>query len=93
LGSIEAQAARSCWLATEQRSFDSRGSSVLFRDWQRTHTQSSAKALASPRQQMDVRSCWKQGPQAAVRHTCATDDPDPCNARSPERALRPRVFS
>jgi hypothetical protein len=33
----------------------------LFRDWQRTTTQSSAKALLSRRQQMDVRSCWKAG--------------------------------
>jgi hypothetical protein len=29
----------------------------LFRDWQRTQTQSSVKALRSPRQQMDVRFC------------------------------------
>jgi len=29
----------------------------LFRDWQRTQTQSSAKALRSPRQQMDVWFC------------------------------------
>ena len=29
----------------------------LFRDWQRTQTQSSVKALTGPRQQMDVRFC------------------------------------
>jgi 2-dehydropantoate 2-reductase len=29
----------------------------LFRDWQRTQTQSSVTALRSPRQQMDVRFC------------------------------------
>jgi Kef-type K+ transport system membrane component KefB len=28
----------------------------------------------------------------AVRHWCARDDPDRWNARSPERALKPRVF-
>ena len=33
-----------------------------------------------------------QGPPA-VRHSCAADNPDPRNARSPERALRPRAFS
>ena len=31
--------------------------SELFRDWQRTQTQSSAMALRSLRQQMDVRFC------------------------------------
>ena len=33
-----------------------------------------------------------QGPPAE-RHLCAVKDPDPRNARPPERALRPRVFS
>ena len=33
----------------------------LFRDWQRTQTQSSATALRSLRQQMDVRSCVDAG--------------------------------
>jgi hypothetical protein len=47
----------------------------LFRDWQRTQTRSSATALRSLRQQMDVRSCWMQGPPA-VRHTCAGECPD-----------------
>jgi hypothetical protein len=36
----------------------------LFRDWQRTQTQSSATALTSPRQQMDVRFCFMQEPSA-----------------------------
>ena len=31
--------------------------SELFRDWQRTQTQSSVTAPGSPRQQMDVRFC------------------------------------
>jgi hypothetical protein len=31
--------------------------SELFRDWQRTQTQSSVTALRGPRQQMDVRFC------------------------------------
>src|SRR6266446_5178253 len=34
----------------------------LFRDWQRTHTQSSVKALRSPRLQMDVWFCRTQEP-------------------------------
>src|SRR5438132_7864103 len=34
----------------------------LFRDWQRTHTQSSVKALRSPRLQMDVWFCRAQEP-------------------------------
>src|SRR5260370_15602580 len=34
----------------------------LFRDWQRTHTQSSVKALRSPRLQMDVWFCPAQEP-------------------------------
>jgi len=41
----------------------------LFRDWQRTQTQSSVQTLRSLRQQMDVRSCGMQGPPAE-RHTC-----------------------
>jgi hypothetical protein len=36
---------------------NSAGPFELFRDWQRTHTQSSVTALRSPRQQMDVRFC------------------------------------
>ncbi len=36
----------------------------LFRDWQRTQTQSSVRTLRSLRQQMDVRSCGMQGPPA-----------------------------
>src|ERR1035438_7454315 len=47
----------------------------LFRDWQRTQTQSSAKAPRSPRQQMDVWFCGEQEPPAE-RHTCATANPD-----------------
>src|SRR5438270_1593003 len=34
----------------------------LFRDWQKTQTQSSVKALRSPRQQMDVWFCRAQEP-------------------------------
>ena len=34
----------------------------LFRDWQRTQTQSSVKALQGPRQQMDVWFCREQEP-------------------------------
>ena len=34
----------------------------LFRDWQRTQTQSSEKALWGRRQQMDVRFCERQEP-------------------------------
>ena len=37
--------------------------SELFRDWQRTQTQSSATALRSPRQQMDVRFCKSRNHQ------------------------------
>src|ERR1019366_10276118 len=47
----------------------------LFRDWQRTQTQSSATALRSPRQQMDVWFCGEQEPPAE-RLTCATANPD-----------------
>jgi hypothetical protein len=36
----------------------------LFRDWQRTQTQSSVRTLRSLRQQMDVWSCGMQGPPA-----------------------------
>lgn len=39
-----------------------------------------------------VRSCRKAG-ATAVRHSCAAVLPDQRCARSPERAIRPRVFS
>src|SRR5712672_3449586 len=41
---------------------NSRGSFGLFRDWQRTQTQSSVTALRSLRQQMDVWFCRAQEP-------------------------------
>ena len=40
---------------------------------------------------MDVRSCMGCG-DPAVRHSCATLNPDQSSARSRERAQRPRVF-
>ena len=48
---------------------------VLFRDWQRIQTQSSATAPRSLRQQMDVRFCRVQEP-TAERQTRAAIDPD-----------------
>jgi hypothetical protein len=51
----------------------------LFRDWQRTQTQSSVRTLRSPGQQMDVWFCLKQEPQAE-RHCCGTADPDQTNS-------------
>ena len=50
----------------------------LFRGWQRTQTQSSAKALRSLRQQMDVWFCWMQE-SSAERHCCVTADSDQIN--------------
>jgi hypothetical protein len=48
---------------------------VLFRDWQRTPTQSSVRTLRSLRLQMDVRFCTVQEPPAE-RHCCATEGSD-----------------
>jgi hypothetical protein len=42
---------------------NSKGSLGLFRDWQRTQTQSSVRALRSLRQQMDVRFCESRSHQ------------------------------
>ena len=50
----------------------------LFRDWQRTQTQSSVRTLRSLRPQMDVRFCSEQEPQAE-RQTCADADLDQTN--------------
>ena len=44
----------------------------LFRDWQRTQTQSSVKALRGPRQQIDVWFC-KAGTNAERRTWRAVD--------------------
>jgi hypothetical protein len=63
----------------------------LFRDWQRTQTQSSVTALRSSRLQMDARFCMGRTHQPE-RHRCARKDPIRPNARSPERARRPRAF-
>ena len=48
---------------------------VLFRDWQRTPTQSSVRTLRSLRPQMDVRFCKVQEPPAE-RHCCVTEGSD-----------------
>jgi hypothetical protein len=58
----------------------------LFRDWQRTQTQSSVRTLRSLRQQMDVRSCGMQGPPAErqllrVRKTLIDKRAETCNDR------------
>jgi hypothetical protein len=51
----------------------------LFRDWQRTQTQSSVRTFQSLRQQMDVRFCGEQEPPAE-RHCCAAADSDETNS-------------
>src|SRR5215469_6137198 len=53
----------------------------LFRDWQRTQTQSSVTALRSPRQPMDVRSCSDAG---IIRREALVRDPE---SRSTECTL------
>src|SRR5271163_2347286 len=64
----------------------------LFRDWQRTQTQSSATALRSPRQQMDVWFCigrnLRREAQIALEGILIRS-----NARSPKRARKTRGFS
>ena len=60
--------------------------SELFRDWQRTQTQSSVRALRSLRQQMDVRFCESRNHQprgTVLRYEDVLIRP---TARSPERA-------
>src|SRR5260370_1986751 len=47
---------------------NARGSFGLFRDWQRTQTQSSVRTLRSLRQQIDVRFCGEQEPPAERQH-------------------------
>jgi len=72
----------------------------LFRDWQRTQTQSSVRTLRSLRQQMDVRSCGMQGPPAErqllrVGRSWIDDAAaagQTWNARSPKRAREARAF-
>ena len=65
----------------------------LFRDWQRTQTQSSATALRSPRLQMDVWFCLEQEPKAE-RRCCVTADSDQHGSRALLSAPRnPVLFS
>lgn len=65
--------------------------SVVFRDWQRTQTQSSVTALRGPRQQMDVWFCREE--PTAERHHCADECLIRRKARSPERANGNSCFS
>ena len=48
----------------------------LFRDWQRTQTQSSVRTLRGLRQQMDVRSCRDAG-TTSREATTACGNPGP----------------
>ena len=90
---IGAQAARSRPLATGRRSNPPEAHYELFRDWQRSQTQSSVNAPTSSIPQMDVRSCREQGPPA-VRHSCAAVLPDPSQrALSRARHQTSCVFS
>jgi hypothetical protein len=63
----------------------SRGPDELFRDWQRTQTQSSVTALRARDSKWMSGPAGMQGPPAE-RQTCAVKNPDPSSARSPERA-------
>jgi hypothetical protein len=61
----------------------------LFRDWQRTQTQSSVTALRSPRQQMDV---WFCRVQPMPRGTpCVLNILEVMTCTSPERARDTRA--
>ena len=76
-----AQAARSRRLATERRRDQTPEALFeLFRDWQRTQTQSSVRTLRSLRQQMDVRSCRDAGTTSREAHM-RMEDPDPMQLR------------
>ena len=56
-GLHSAQAARSCSCRLSEGDQTPEAPFGLFRDWQRTQTQSSVTALKGPRQRMDVRFC------------------------------------
>jgi hypothetical protein len=58
----------------------------LFRDWQRTQTQSSARALRSLRQQMDVRFCESRNHQP--RGVLACGNPESLKMRALPSAPR-----
>ena len=64
----------------------------LFRDWQRTQTQSSVRALRGLRQQMDVRFCGEQEPPAE-RQGCVTEDPDQTKSALSQALLRNLALS
>src|SRR5580658_7716279 len=89
---MNAQAARSRRLPTGPRGTTPEAHYELFRDWQRTQTQSSVTALAEPETANGCPVLHRMRGPSAVRHSCATLNPDQRNARSPERAQRPCVF-
>ena len=64
----------------------------LFRDSQRTHTQFSATALRSLRQQMDVGFCSEQEPTADRQTLHGNRSSIKPGTRSPEREQTTRVF-
>jgi hypothetical protein len=45
-----------------------------------------------PQQIWSIQAGRHEVVRRSERHSCAVEDPDPRNARSPERAHRPRVF-
>jgi hypothetical protein len=65
--------------------------SSMFRDWQRTQTQSSATALTEPEA---ANGCpvLRDAGTIAERHTCAIEALEPWHARSPERAKKSCAF-
>jgi len=64
----------------------------LFRDWQRTQTQSSVRTLWSLGQQMDVRFCREQEPKAE-RQRCATADSEQTDSALSEARRKILCFS
>jgi hypothetical protein len=64
----------------------------LFRDWQRTQTQSSVTALRARDSKWMSGPAGMQGPPAE-RHLCAVKDPDPRNARALRSAPGASCFS
>jgi hypothetical protein len=63
----------------------------LFRDWQRTQTQSSVTALPSLRQQTDVRFCWSRN-HCREANMRAEDSINPIRALSRARPGKSAFF-
>src|SRR5579863_7849957 len=89
---MNAQAARSRRLPTGRRSTDSGGSLRIVSGLAENTNSIICDGSREPETANGCPVLHRMRGPSAVRHSCATLNPDQTNARSPERAQRPYAF-